>query len=110
MHQIHTPHENRNAELLQQYRRGRTHAFTALYDAYAPFVRWSLRNTLPRALYSTDGDDLTQEVFIRLANGSPPLPTDADITRWLTTITRNLAISSRRKCRPRTNCAIFDQP
>ena len=103
-------HENRNAQLLQEYRRGGAQAFTLLYEAYAPLVRWCLRNTLPRALYSTDGDDLTQEVFMRLANGAPPLLTDADITRWLTTITRNAAISSRRKCRPRTNCTVFDQP
>jgi len=83
--------------------------FSALYDAYAPLVRWGLRNVLSRTLYNAEGDDLTQEVFLRLVKHAPTLPTHADRVRWLMTVTRNVAISARRKRRMTTNCELVDQ-
>ncbi len=83
--------------------------FPAIYDAYAPLVRWCLRHVLPRNLYNAEGDDLTQEVFLRLIKHDPMLPTHADRVRWLTTVTRNVGISARRKRRMTTNCEILDR-
>lgn len=79
-------------------------SFPELYRAYAPLVRWSLRNVLSRTLYHAEGEDLTQEVFLRLIKHGPWLTTHADRVRWLTTVTRNIGISARRRRRMTTNC------
>jgi len=83
--------------------------FTTLYDAYAPLVRWGLRNVLSRTLYNSEAEDLTQEVFLRLVKHAPTLPTHTDRVRWLMTVTRHVAISARRKRRMTTNCELVDQ-
>jgi len=48
-------------------------------------------------------------VFLRVAWRAPALRTDLDVTRWLTRIAHNLAISARRKRRMTTNHAIIEQ-
>jgi DNA-directed RNA polymerase specialized sigma24 family protein len=60
-------------------------------------------------LYNAEGEDLTQEVFLRFIKYEPTLPTHADRVRWLLTVTRNVAISARRKRRMTTNCELVDE-
>ena len=82
-----------DAELLRSYARDRSQ------EAFTELVRRCLNLVYFAALRRTDGDtqlaeDVTQSVFIDLANGAKALSHHAALTGWLYTATRNRAINA----------------
>jgi len=87
---------------------GNVPPFNAVYDEYVPLLRRCLRGILPRSLYSAEGEDLIQEVFLAFAIRPPVVRSDAQLRCWLITVARSKAFSALRKQRLRTNCTIID--
>jgi RNA polymerase sigma-70 factor (ECF subfamily) len=84
------------AEVVAGLRRGDVAVFEQVYLTHQP----RLYGFVFRLLGQRDlADDVTQEVWIRLATHAPRLRPDTRIVPWLFTVARNLTLSHRRWAR-----------
>ncbi len=95
--------EANEAELIEQCLRGDQTSCSLLYSTYAGLVRAYLQRC---GFGSTDADDLTQEVFVRVFKSLKTFkPAKGTFRQWLGAITRNVA---RKRWRRRPEPENFD--
>jgi len=80
-------------------------AFSLLVDRHKDRVHWLVRRMLPW----TDGDDLTQDVFVRAYQALPRFRGECAFRTWLFKITRNLCLSEIRKRERRGDHLSFEE-
>ena len=73
-------------------------ALEALMTRHEPWLRGVAFSVLGR---SDDVDDVLQQVWMAVWRGRDGLPNVRNCRNWLYTLTRNVAIDARRKCRRR---------
>jgi RNA polymerase sigma-70 factor (ECF subfamily) len=82
--------------LVIRLRRGEPRAFDEIYE----LLRARLWSFLARMTGRRDqADDLSQEVWLRLARTAPRLADDTRLAAWLFTVARNLYVSQWRSAR-----------
>ena len=77
-------------------RRGDDSAFDAVYETYRPRIYGYLARVTGRRDLA---EDLTQEVFLRLARRGRDLTADTRLAAWLYTVAHNLVVSHARAAR-----------
>jgi RNA polymerase sigma-70 factor, ECF subfamily len=93
-------------ELLGRFHTGDHAAFAALLGRYqAPIYNFLLRSLAERQA----AEDLTQEVFLRVIQGSAGFQSQAKFSTWLFTIARNLCVDHGRRMRHRRHASLEGQ-
>lgn len=82
------------SQIVSRLRRGDKGAFDEVYDRYRPKIfGFVLRMTGQQEL----AEDLTQDVFLKLATHAGRLTEDSRVDSWLFTVARNAVYSHRRR-------------
>jgi RNA polymerase sigma-70 factor, ECF subfamily len=84
------------SEIIEKATAGDVRAFRALVEKYQTFV---LRVAFKLVRNTSDAEDITQEVFIRLWNNLHKYKPDIKLTTWMYSIVTNLCVDFLRSSR-----------
>jgi RNA polymerase sigma-70 factor (ECF subfamily) len=99
------PEELSDEELVALCRENDHDAFTELVDRYKNGIHWLVK----RMVGSSEHEDLTQEVFLRVYRAIPSFRGESTFKTWVFRIARNLCLSELRKAGRRGEHVSLDE-
>jgi RNA polymerase sigma-70 factor, ECF subfamily len=85
-----------DAEIVEEFRQGKTQAFNLLVSRYREKVYWVARRMMGN---HEDADDVVQEVFVRVYENLKNFRAESGFYTWIYRITVNVSLNALRKKR-----------